>query len=122
MPVLVITSSPSTKLDGSDVRNLREDQLSVHFCFIVLFSCFELYIIFQIIPIQKRQVPSIDKQLQEYSRTKALGEAAALASASDSLRICAIAPHQVYGPRDLLFLPSMVSAAVSGQVRDVAAV
>jgi NAD(P)-dependent dehydrogenase (short-subunit alcohol dehydrogenase family) len=68
VPTLVITSSPSTKLDGSDVRNLREDQL---------------------------RVPTMDQQLQEYSRTKALGEKAALAQACDGLRICAVAPHQV---------------------------
>lgn len=69
VPTLVITSSPSTKLDGSDVRNLRDEEL---------------------------KVPKLGQQLQEYSRTKALGEAAALAQdGQQGVRICAVAPHQV---------------------------
>jgi nucleoside-diphosphate-sugar epimerase len=71
VPVLVLTSSPSTKMDGSDICNLREDQL---------------------------KVPAPDQCLQEYSRTKALGEAYALAqhsAAKGGLRVCAIGPHQV---------------------------
>jgi nucleoside-diphosphate-sugar epimerase len=89
VPVLVMTSSPSTKMDGSDICNLREDEL---------------------------RVPSLGQQLQEYSRTKAKGEEYALAAHSDSLRVCAIGPHQVYGPEDRLFLPSMLRPAATGQL------
>ena len=70
----------------------------------------------------------------EYARTKALGEqavlaaaaaggggdpAAAAAAAADGhrLRCCAVAPHQVYGPTDQLFLPSLLGAASTGRLR-----
>lgn len=90
IPKLVITSSPSTRLDGSDVYYLREDQ------------CPE---------------PDSFEQLQEYSRTKALGEQYALSQNSSSLLVCSIAPHQVYGPTDQLFLPKFLETAQNGRLR-----
>jgi nucleoside-diphosphate-sugar epimerase len=90
VPVLVVTSSPSTKMDGSDIKHLHEKDL---------------------------KVPAPGQELEEYARTKALGEAVALAAHSDKLRVCAVAPHQVYGTQDRLFLPSMLRAAASGRLR-----
>ncbi|CAN0461368.1 unnamed protein product, partial [Scytosiphon promiscuus] len=55
--------------------------------------------------------------LQLYAESKAMGEKAALDACSDSLLTVAIAPHQIYGPRDNLFLPSLLEAAGNGQLR-----
>jgi nucleoside-diphosphate-sugar epimerase len=60
------------------------------------------------------------KFLQPYAETKAQGEKAVRdacgTKASDLLTI-AVAPHQVYGPRDGLFLPNLLEAAGSGKLR-----
>lgn len=87
---LVYTSSPTTRLDGLDVRGDAVDY---------------------------RAAQPRDRQLQEYSATKAEGEAIALAASCSYLRVCAIAPHQVYGAADRLFLPSIIRAAASGFLR-----
>lgn len=55
----------------------------------------------------------------EYAKTKADGELlmrAAVAADPDFLAL-ACAPHQVYGPRDNLFLPNMLEAAGTGKLR-----
>ena len=39
------------------------------------------------------------------------------AECSDALMTIAIAPHQVYGPRDNLFLPNVLEAAGNGLLR-----
>lgn len=52
--------------------------------------------------------------LQPYAETKAMGEKACLEACgknNDDLLTIAVAPHQVYGPRDMLFLPSLLSTA-----------
>jgi nucleoside-diphosphate-sugar epimerase len=58
--------------------------------------------------------------LQPYAESKALGERAVLDACgrkeTDLLAI-AVAPHQVYGKRDSLFLPSLLDAAGSGWLR-----
>lgn len=58
--------------------------------------------------------------LQPYAETKAMGEelirSACGKKAGDLLTI-AVAPHQVYGPRDGLFLPSLLATAQSGKLR-----
>ncbi|KAK3267914.1 hypothetical protein CYMTET_23556 [Cymbomonas tetramitiformis] len=73
---IVMSSSPSTRFDGSDIEGLTEDQLTYP-----------------------------KKFLQAYAETKAMGEKA-MRDACDGkdLLTVAIAPHQVYGPRDMLFL------------------
>lgn len=53
--------------------------------------------------------------LQDYAESKAAGERA-LTEAQDILSV-AIAPHQVYGPHDALFLSSILSAAESNMLR-----
>jgi len=55
--------------------------------------------------------------VHEYARTKALGEKAVLGANSSSLATVAVAPHQVYGPEDRLFLPAMLETAQKGRLR-----
>lgn len=58
--------------------------------------------------------------LQRYAETKAQGEALirkACGSKDGDLLTIAVAPHQVYGPRDMLFLPNLLEAAGSGKLR-----
>ena len=58
--------------------------------------------------------------LQPYAETKAMGEKVILDACGNSegdLLTIAVAPHQVYGPRDSLFLPSLLEAAGSGKLR-----
>jgi len=90
VPKLVMSSSPSTRFDGSDVDGLLETEL-----------------------------PSIPqaKYLQEYAKTKADGELLVTRACEDSLLTVAVAPHQVYGPRDTLFLPNMLETASAGKLR-----
>eukprot|EP00618_Florenciella_parvula_P024918 CAMPEP_0119524194 /NCGR_PEP_ID=MMETSP1344-20130328/39172_1 /TAXON_ID=236787 /ORGANISM="Florenciella parvula, Strain CCMP2471" /LENGTH=402 /DNA_ID=CAMNT_0007562647 /DNA_START=113 /DNA_END=1321 /DNA_ORIENTATION=+ len=87
---LVFSSSPSTRFDGSDVDGLTEDEM-----------------------------PSIPqkKYLQDYAKTKAMAEVAVTGANSAELMTVAIAPHQVYGPRDNLFLPNMLETAGQGLLR-----
>ena len=59
----------------------------------------------------------------EYARTKALAEMLVLESngtrvaSGGKLATCAVAPHQVYGNEDRLFLPSMLETAKQGRLR-----
>lgn len=89
-PKLIYSSSPSTRFDGSNVDGLTEEEM-----------------------------PSIPqkKYLQMYAKTKALGEIEISKACSDELMTVAIAPHQVYGPRDNLFLPNMLETAGQGILR-----
>lgn len=65
-------------------------------------------------------MPIPDKFLAEYAETKAKGEIAvtkACVDDDDDLRTVAVAPHQVYGPYDSLFLPKLLETAGSGKLR-----
>ncbi len=88
---IVMSSSPSTRFTGADVNGLTEAQLP---------------------PIPMKNY------VQEYARSKALGEKA-LTDACDGKKLftVAVAPHQVYGPRDNLFLPNILEAAGTGRFR-----
>jgi len=88
---IVMSSSPSTRFTGEHVDGLKEDQLP--------------------------KIP-LENYLQEYARTKALGEKA-LTDACDGKKLLtvAVAPHQVYGPRDNLFLPNILEAGGTGRLR-----
>ncbi len=55
--------------------------------------------------------------LEPYAETKAQGELAVREANCASLMTVAIAPHQVYGPWDPLFLPNFLAAAESGKLR-----
>lgn len=89
VPKLVYSSSPSTRFTGGDVAGLTEDDM-----------------------------PIPDKFLAEYAETKAKGEVAvSKACNGDSFLTVAVAPHQVYGPYDSLFLPKLLETAGSGKLR-----
>ena len=90
VPKIVMSSSPSTRFDGSDVDGLTEDQMPK-------------------LPLRR--------WMQDYAETKALGEMAMTAANCDSLLTIAVAPHQVYGPRDNLFMPNVLEAGGNGTLR-----
>jgi nucleoside-diphosphate-sugar epimerase len=101
--VVVLTSSPTILLregDGEDrVYNARECDLA---------------------PYSHAR----GGHLHPYSLTKSDGTEAALTLAwgdgshsTSPVRVCAIAPHQVYGPEDRLFMPNLLGAAAAGRLR-----
>eukprot|EP00468_Gymnochlora_sp_CCMP2014_P013159 CAMPEP_0167756592 /NCGR_PEP_ID=MMETSP0110_2-20121227/9471_1 /TAXON_ID=629695 /ORGANISM="Gymnochlora sp., Strain CCMP2014" /LENGTH=364 /DNA_ID=CAMNT_0007642719 /DNA_START=20 /DNA_END=1114 /DNA_ORIENTATION=+ len=54
----------------------------------------------------------------EYARTKAMGERYCMAANDPpNLMTVAVAPHQVYGPRDPLMLPNLLESAGTGKLR-----
>eukprot|EP00123_Amoebidium_parasiticum_P015456 comp22981_c2_seq1/m.36564 comp22981_c2_seq1/g.36564 ORF comp22981_c2_seq1/g.36564 comp22981_c2_seq1/m.36564 type:complete len:355 (-) comp22981_c2_seq1:37-1101(-) len=87
---LIMSGTPSTRFDGKDMVGLKAEEMPV------------------------RQPGQF---MQAYAETKAMGEAAILQACCDDLMTISVAPHQVYGPRDTLFFPSMLSAAKSGKLR-----
>jgi len=79
---IVMSSSPSTRFDGNDIMGKTEEDL---------------------------QIRPPGQFLQPYAETKAMGEMAMReACDGDKLLTVAVAPHQVYGPRDMLFLHNML--------------
>ncbi|KAF0690596.1 Aste57867_18043 [Aphanomyces stellatus] len=90
IPKLVMSSSPSTRFDGSSIDGLTEAQMP--------------------------KMP-LKQYMQEYAETKSKAEMAVTAANSDTLFTTSIAPHQVYGPRDNLFLPNILEAALNGSLR-----
>jgi len=87
---IVMSSSPSTRFTGEDVDGLRESDMP--------------------------QLP-LKSYMQEYAGSKARGELAMTAACSTELMTVSIAPHQVYGPRDNLFMPNILEAAGTGKLR-----
>lgn len=55
--------------------------------------------------------------LEAYAETKAKAEVEICKANSDALMTIAVAPHQVYGPFDPLFLPNFLAAAEAGKLR-----
>lgn len=94
VPKIVMSSSPSTRFTGEDIDGLTEDELP--------------------------EIP-MPFYLQEYAASKAAGERALRDANCDELLTIAVAPHQVYGPRDNLFMPNMLEAAGTGRLRIFAA-
>mmetsp|Transcript_38422 Transcript_38422/g.89321 ORF Transcript_38422/g.89321 Transcript_38422/m.89321 type:complete len:303 (-) Transcript_38422:83-991(-) len=85
---LVYSSSPSTRFHGQDLTGPTEDQLTFPKRFMAL-----------------------------YAETKALAEQAITKAADASLLTISVAPHQVYGPHDALFLPSLLETMANGRLR-----
>mmetsp|Transcript_4790 Transcript_4790/g.6322 ORF Transcript_4790/g.6322 Transcript_4790/m.6322 type:complete len:423 (-) Transcript_4790:375-1643(-) len=86
---LVNSSSPSTRFDGSDIEGLREDEL---------------------------EFP--EKFLELYAETKVYAEQE-VTKANDppNFYTTSVAPHQVYGPHDALFLPNLLEVMGNGRLR-----
>ncbi|KAG5486694.1 hypothetical protein LSCM1_07947 [Leishmania martiniquensis] len=92
---MIFSSSPSTRFKGTlfhrpNVDGLTEDEMP--------------------------KLP-LEHYMQVYAQTKAEGEMATRESIDDNFWSIAVAPHQVYGPRDNLFLPNMLEAAGTGKLR-----
>ncbi|KAH8090240.1 3-beta-hydroxy-delta-5-steroid dehydrogenase [Aureococcus anophagefferens] len=70
---------------------------------------------------KKRGVPKLvfssSPYLQEYAGTKAAAELEVSKACCDDLLTVSVAPHQVYGPRDNLFLPNLLENAGNGRLR-----
>jgi nucleoside-diphosphate-sugar epimerase len=94
---LVMSSSPSTRFPGSlfvrpDLDGPTEDDMP--------------------------KLP-LKSYMARYAETKALAEMAVTAEVKKDPDFLAVnvAPHQVYGPRDNLFMPNMMETAISGKLR-----
>eukprot|EP00291_Cryptomonas_curvata_P004460 CAMPEP_0172185816 /NCGR_PEP_ID=MMETSP1050-20130122/20385_1 /TAXON_ID=233186 /ORGANISM="Cryptomonas curvata, Strain CCAP979/52" /LENGTH=320 /DNA_ID=CAMNT_0012859855 /DNA_START=1 /DNA_END=960 /DNA_ORIENTATION=- len=85
---IVCAGTPGTRMDGKDIENKSEAEL----------------------PVPKRFTAV-------YAETKSLGEDALRESCCDELMSLVVAPHQVYGPRDALFLPNILNACRTGRLR-----
>jgi len=90
VPRLVFSSSPSTRFTGGDIEGLREDQM---------------------------EIP--DKFLAMYAQTKAYAEKEVhkACDPTNGFFTISVAPHQVYGPHDPLFMPALLETAGSGKLR-----
>jgi len=64
-------------------------------------------------------MPSLPQAVyvQEYAKTKAEAELMVREACSENLLTIAVAPHQVYGPRDNLFLPNILEVSGLGKLR-----
>jgi len=85
---LVNSSSPSTRFDGEDVEGKREDELVF---------------------------PEVYTAL--YAETKAEAERMVSSACSPELNTINVAPHQVYGPYDELFMPNLLSTMGNNRLR-----
>lgn len=92
VPKMIYSSSPSTRFDGGDVSGMTEEEMSIR---------------------------PAGQFLEPYAETKANGEVAAREAIDPEKPFLsvAIAPHQVYGPGDPIFLPNLMEAARSGKLR-----
>mmetsp|Transcript_11471 Transcript_11471/g.17357 ORF Transcript_11471/g.17357 Transcript_11471/m.17357 type:complete len:398 (+) Transcript_11471:608-1801(+) len=91
VPRLVFSSSPSTRFTGEDIEGLKEEEL-----------------------------PTFPKTfLATYAETKAMAEQQVHAAndPENGFMTISVAPHQVYGPHDPLFLPALLETAGSGKLR-----
>lgn len=86
---LVFTSSPSVTFDGSDAEGSSND------------------------------LPYPERFLAYYPETKAQAEALALAANDENLRVTALRPHLIWGPRDPHLIPRVVDAARQGRLKIV---
>jgi len=90
VPRLVNSSSSSTRFTGGDIEGLREDQM---------------------------EIP--EKFLARYAETKAYAEKEVhkACDPDNGFYTVSVAPHQVYGLRDPLFMPALLETAGLGKLR-----
>jgi len=69
--------------------------------------------------LTEEEMPSLPQKayVQEYAKTKAEAEVLVRKACSDDLLTISVAPHQVYGPRDNLFMPNLLEVASIGRLR-----
>jgi len=88
VPKLVNSSSPSTRFTGKDIEGASEDDLVIPETF-----------------------------LAAYAESKAYAEKEVTRACCDELLTINVAPHQVYGPYDTLFFPSLMETCGTGRLR-----
>lgn len=89
IPKLVYSSSPGTRFTGADIEGLQEEDL-----------------------------PIPTKFLATYAETKAMGEIEVTnACDANTLRTISVAPHQIYGPHDSLFLAKFLEVCGNDRLR-----
>ena len=88
VPKLVNSSSPSTRFTGKDIEGASEDDLYIPETF-----------------------------LAAYAESKAYAEKEVTKACCDQLLTINVAPHQVYGPHDGLFVPKLMETCGSGRLR-----
>jgi len=86
----VNSGTPSTRMHGGNVSGPTEDEMTM---------------------------PKEGKFVAEYAATKAMAEIALREACCDTFLTVTVAPHQVYGPRDALFLPNLLNAARTNKLR-----
>lgn len=94
VPRLVYTSSPSVTFAGRDQCGVSEADAPPDLKWLEHNGC-------------------------HYSRSKALAEAAVLASNCSELATCALRPHLIWGPSDPHLIPRLIARARSGRLRRV---
>ena len=90
VPRLVFSSSPSTRFTGGDIEGLTEDEMQIPETFLAMYAESKAY-------AEKEVCKANDPENGFYT--------------------IAVAPHQVYGPYDPLFLPALLETAGSGKLR-----
>ena len=92
---LVMSTSPSTRFKGNIFSPPNIDGLT------------------------EEEMPKLPMKsyMQPYAATKAMAEVAVTEAVSDTFFTINVAPHQVYGPRDNLFMPNTMEAAGTGKLR-----
>eukprot|EP00978_Attheya_sp_CCMP212_P017177 scaffold45584_cov39-Attheya_sp.AAC.7 len=88
VPRFVNSSSPSTRFTGADMEGLREDEMEIPTTFLAL-----------------------------YAGSKAAAEQEVTKAATNTFMTINVAPHQVYGPHDQLFLPNLLETMGNGRLR-----
>ena len=86
----VCAGTPSTRMHGGDMMGEPHDTLTI---------------------------PKPGKFAARYAETKAMAELALRDLVSDSFLPITVAPHQVYGPRDFLFLPNLLNTMRTNRLR-----
>lgn len=64
-------------------------------------------------------MPYGSRWLCHYAATKAMAEAEALSANGPNLRVLALRPHLIFGPRDPHLLPRVIESALSGRLKIV---
>lgn len=90
VPRFVFSSSPSTRFTGADIQGLREDQMDIPTKFLALYAETKAY--------AEQEVTRANNPTQHFFTVS-------------------VAPHQVYGPHDPLFLPALLETAGNGRLR-----
>ena len=63
------------------------------------------------------QLPYRDRWLCPYAETKAIAEREVLSESSETLKVCALRPHLIFGPRDTHLLPRVIQSVLAGRLK-----